>query len=129
MIVQEILQVSFVERKQEQNDSSAPHAVGSFPPSEKCDSHMYNQIQQEQIVAGEVTQHRVENQAVCVVHSAQRRLRSASHHSSFDLSGRDIAEHMMSPHRARYSFTTTAECEIVRVVIEIFCYVRLITTT
>ena len=128
VIVQEILQVSMVERIQEQIVSSAPHAFGSFPPSEKCDSHMYNQIQQEQIVAGEMTQHRVENQAVCVVHSAQRRLRSASHHSSFDLSGRDITEHMMSSHRARYSFTTTAECEIVRVVIEILCYMRLITT-
>ena len=109
VIVQEILQVSIVERIQKQIVSSAPHAFGSFPPSEKCDLHMYNQIQQEQIVAGEMTQHRVENQAVCIVHSAQRRLRSALHHSSFDLSGRDITEPMMSPHRARYFFTTTAE--------------------
>ena len=68
VIVQEILQVSIVERIQDQIVSSAPHAVGSFPP-EKCDSHMYNQIQQEQIVAGEMTQHRVENQAVCVSHT------------------------------------------------------------
>ena len=35
----------------------------------------------------------VENPAVCVAHSAPRRLRSASHHSSFDLSGRDLAEY------------------------------------
>ena len=64
VIVQEIPQVSIVERIQEQIVTSAPHAVGSFTPSEKCDSHMYNQIQQEQIVAGEMTQYRVGNPAV-----------------------------------------------------------------
>ena len=97
-----------MERIQEQIVSSALQAVGSFPPSEKCDSHMYNQIQQEQILAWETTLSIVENQAVqeqlivqeiprrCVAHSAQRRLRSASHHSSFDLTGRDLTEKMMS---------------------------------
>ena len=68
---------------------------------------MCNQVLQEQIVAGETTQNIVENPAVqeqvivqeiprrCVAHSVQRRLRSASHHSSFDLTGRDLAEYMM----------------------------------
>ena len=58
------------------------------------------------IVAGETTQNTVENPAVqeqvivqeiprrCVTHSAQRRLRSASHHPSFDLTGRDLTEYM-----------------------------------
>ena len=51
VIVQEIPQVSIVGRIQEQIVSSAPQAVGSFPPLEECDAHVCNQVLQEQIVA------------------------------------------------------------------------------
>ena len=63
---------------------------------------MCNQVLQEQIVAGEMTLNIVENPVVqeqvivqesprrCVAHTAQRRLRFASHHSSFDLTARDL---------------------------------------
>ena len=43
---------------------SAPQAVGSLSPLEEFDAPVYNQIHQELIVAGETTQHRVENPAV-----------------------------------------------------------------
>ena len=63
VIVQEIPQVSIVERIQEQIVSSAPQVVGSFSPLEEFAAPVYNQIHQEQIVTGMTTQHRVGNPA------------------------------------------------------------------
>ena len=45
-------------------EASAPQVVGSLPPFEEFDAPVYNRILQEQIVAGEMTQHRVENPSV-----------------------------------------------------------------
>ena len=85
----------------------APQVVVLLPPLEEFTAPVYNQVHQEQMVAGEMTQNIIENSAVqeqaivreiprlCVARSAQRRLRSPSHHSSFDLTGRDLTEHMM----------------------------------
>ena len=42
----------------------SPQVVGSLPPPEEFDAPVYNQIHQEQIVAGMTTQHRIENPAV-----------------------------------------------------------------
>ena len=38
--------------------------VGSFPPFEEFDAPVYKRINQEQIVTGMTTEHRVENPAV-----------------------------------------------------------------
>ena len=80
VIVQEIPQVPIVERIQEQIvditglanqqfsitgvEVSAPQAVGSLSPFQEFDAPLYNQIHQEQIVAGETTQNTFENPAV-----------------------------------------------------------------
>ena len=64
VIIQEIPQVSTEERIQEQIVASAPPVVGSLPPFEEFDAPVYNQIHQEQIVAGETTQNTFENPAV-----------------------------------------------------------------
>ena len=45
-------------------EASAPQVVGSLPPSEEFDAPVYNQIHQQQIVAGETTQNMVENPSV-----------------------------------------------------------------
>ena len=76
-------------------EASAPPVVVSLPPLEEFTAPVYNQVYQEQIVAGEMTLNKGENPAVCVAHSVPRRLRSASYHSSFDLAGRDLTEYMM----------------------------------
>ena len=72
-------------------EAYAPQVVGSFPPFEEFSAPVYNQVHQEQIVAGEMTLNIVENPVVqeqvivpeiprrCVAHSAQRRFRSASY--------------------------------------------------
>ena len=64
VIIQEIPQVSTGERIQEQIVASAPLAVGSLPTLEEFDAPLFNQIHQEQIVAGETTQNTFENPAV-----------------------------------------------------------------
>ena len=45
-------------------EASAPKVDGSLPPLKKFDAPVYNQVHQEQIVAGETTQNVVENQSV-----------------------------------------------------------------
>ena len=45
-------------------ETSAPQVVGSLPPFEEFDAPVYNQIHQEQIVAGETTHNTVESPAV-----------------------------------------------------------------
>ena len=45
-------------------EAFSPLVVGSLPPLEEFDALVYDQIHQVQIVAGEMTQHRVENPAV-----------------------------------------------------------------
>ena len=45
-------------------EASAPQVVGSLPPFQEFDAPVYNQIHQEQIVAGETTQNIVQNSAV-----------------------------------------------------------------
>ena len=72
--VQEIPQVSVVERIQElcaftglMNPAAsleASQVVGSLPPVEEFTGPVYNQVHQEQIVAGEMTQNIIENSAV-----------------------------------------------------------------
>ena len=139
-IVQEHSELQVMERRHEQIvditclvnphfssfavEASAPQVVVLLPPFEEFTAPVYNQVYQEQIVVGEMTLNKVENPAVCVAHSAPRRLRSASHHSLFDLAGRDLTEYTMrsSPN------AVLLECDIGRVVIETFCYMRLITT-
>ena len=64
VIVQEIPQVSIVERIQEQIVSSAPQVVGSLPPLHEFTATVYNQVLQEQIVAFEMTQNIDENPSV-----------------------------------------------------------------
>ena len=76
-------------------EASAPQVVVLLPPFEKFTAPVYNHVHQEQIAAGETTLNIVENPAVCVAHSAPRRFRSASHHSSFYLAGRDLTEFLM----------------------------------
>ena len=88
-------------------ETHVPKVFVLLPPFEECSGPVYNQVHQEQIVAGEMTLNIVANPAVqvqvivqeilrrCVAHSAPRRLRSASHHSSFDLAGRYLTEYMM----------------------------------
>ena len=123
VIVQENSELQVMERIQEQIvdiiglvnpqfsstavEASAPQVVVLLPLFQEFTAPVYNQVHQEQIVAGEMTLNIVENTAVqeqvivqeiprrCVTHSAQRRLRSASHHSSFDLTGRDLTEFLM----------------------------------
>ena len=84
-------------------------ATGLFllRPFQGFTATVYNQVHQEQIVSGEMTLNIVQNPAVqeqvvvqevpwrCVAHSAQRRLRFASHHTSFDLTGLDLTEYLM----------------------------------
>ena len=75
--VQEIPQVSVVERIQElcsltglmnpltsTSSLEAPRVVGSLPPFEEFPEPVYNQVHQEQMVAGEMTQNIIENSAV-----------------------------------------------------------------
>ena len=75
--VQGIPQVSVVERRQElcsftglmnpqtsTTSREAPRVVGSLPPFEEFTEPVYNQVHQEQIVAGKVTQNIIENSAV-----------------------------------------------------------------
>ena len=76
-------------------EASAPQVVVLLRPFEDITAPVYNQVYQEHIVAGEMTLNKVENPVVCVAHSAPRRLRSASYHSSFDLAGRDLTEVLM----------------------------------
>ena len=45
-------------------EAFSPLVVGSLPPLEEFDAPVYDQIHQEHIVAGEMTQHRVGNPAV-----------------------------------------------------------------
>ena len=45
-------------------EAFSPLVVGSLPPLEELDAPVYDQIHQEQIVAGETTQHRVGHPAV-----------------------------------------------------------------
>ena len=80
--------------------------IDPLPPVEEFTAPVYNQVHQEQMVAWDVPLNIVENPAVCVAHSAPRRLRSASHHSSFDLAARDLTENMMrsSPRAVLFHF-------------------------
>ena len=123
-------------------EATAPQVVGSLPPFEAFDAPVYNQVHQEQIVAGKMTlEHSSKSRCArtgdrsgkfrasgygadtrtnCGDHQggstgacstahrrtncaracpsdtgASDRARSASHHSSFDLTGRDLTEFMM----------------------------------
>ena len=80
-------------------ETCVPQVFVLLPPFEEFSAPVYNQVHQEQIVAGEMTLNIVANPAVqvqvivqeilrrCVAHSAPRRLRSASQ--------RNLNEYMM----------------------------------
>ena len=114
-----------------------PHVVDSLPPVEEFTEPVYNQVHQEQSVAGEMTLNIVENPAVqeqvIVQENSELQVMERIQEHIMDITdlvpGRDLTEFMMrSSPSAGTLFMTTAERKIVCDVKEKLCYLRLITT-